>query len=61
MLGRGDILTHAFTGWEGNTVTEYGELRPSVRAARERGALLDIGHGMSGFSLEIARQMLAIG
>ncbi len=61
VLGRGDILTHAFTGWEGNTVTEYGELRPSVRAARERGALLDIGHGMSGFSLEIARQMLAIG
>jgi dihydroorotase len=61
MLGPGDILTHAFTGWEGNAVIEGGALRPSIRAARERGALLDIGHGMSGFSLDVAREMLSLG
>jgi len=62
MLGPGDILTHAFTGWDDNSVLgPDGRLRASVRAARERGAVLDIGHGMSGFSLDVARRMLAEG
>lgn len=61
LLGRGDILTHAFSGWEGNMVVDGGRVRESVLAARERGALLDIGHGMSGFSLDVARAMLANG
>ncbi|KRA24818.1 hypothetical protein ASD65_10580 [Microbacterium sp. Root61] len=61
-LRAGDILTHAFTGWEGNTVLgEDGRVRRSVRAARERGVLLDVGHGMSGFSFEVARRMIAEG
>lgn len=58
-LRAGDILTHAFTGWAGNRVIDdQGRMRPSVRRARERGALLDVGHGMAGFSLEVARRML---
>ncbi len=61
VLGPGDILTHAFSGWAGNTVIEGGVLRPSIRAARDRGVLLDIGHGMSGFSLRTAQAMLALG
>ena len=61
MLQRGDILTHAFTGWAENAIVADGALRPSVRAARQRGVLLDIGHGMSGFSLDVARIMLSLG
>lgn len=61
LLRGGDILTHAFTGWAGNTVVEAGALRASVRAARDRGVLLDIGHGMSGLSLEVARTMVELG
>lgn len=60
-LREGDIITHSFTGWAGNTVVENGALRPSIRAARDRGVLLDIGHGMSGFSIETARQMMHLG
>ncbi|MCU1439340.1 MAG: amidohydrolase [Rhodoglobus sp.] len=61
LLGKGDILTHAFSGWEGNRVILDGRLRDSVRAARDRGALLDIGHGMSGFDPGTARAMLELG
>lgn len=61
VLGKGDILTHAFTGWPDNAIVRDGWLRDSVREARARGALLDIGHGMSGFSANVARDMLALG
>lgn len=60
-LRRGDILTHAFTGWEGNVVHDGTQVRPSVIDAVERGVLLDIGHGASGFSLEVADRMLQAG
>ena len=61
LLRGGDILTHSFSGWEGNTLLANGSLRASVRAARERGVLLDIGHGMSGFSASVARTMIGLG
>lgn len=57
-LRPGDILTHAFTGWEDNRIVVGGRLRPSVREARQRGVLLDIGHGMSGFSSAVARALI---
>lgn len=61
-LAPGDIITHAFTGWQENSIVgERGGLRASVRSARERGVLLDIGHGMSGFSIEVARRLIAEG
>lgn len=61
-LRTGDIITHAFTGWSDNGILDEGSgLRESVREARARGVLLDVGHGMSGFSLEVARRMLADG
>lgn len=59
-LHPGDVLTHAFTGWEDNGILGTdNKLRPSVRAARERGVVLDIGHGMGSFSIDVARHMLA--
>ncbi len=60
-LQPGDILTHAFTGWEGNSVVHDGKIRPSIRAARDRGVILDVGHGMSGFSSTVARTMIELG
>lgn len=61
-LAPGDIITHAFTGWPENCIVlPNGELRASVRAARERGVLLDIGHGMSGFSIGVGRRLIAAG
>lgn len=60
-LRAGDIITHSFTGWEANAVVNKGELRSSIRDARDRGVLLDIGHGMSGFSSTVARTMIDLG
>lgn len=60
-LGPGDILTHAYSGWPGNAIIADGVVRPSVLAARRRGVLLDVGHGMSGFDAAVGRAMVAAG
>jgi len=61
VLGPGDILTHAFSDWPGNAMIADGVVRPSVLAARERGVLLDVGHGMSGFDAAVGRAMVEAG
>jgi dihydroorotase len=42
-------------------MTSDGIIKPEVLAARERGVLFDIGHGMGSFSWKTARAMLAAG
>ena len=42
-------------------VLDGDRVRDSVRAARDRGVLIDIGHGMSGFSSTVARRMIELG
>jgi dihydroorotase len=56
-LRPGDILTHCFRPFPNSPVLG-GRIRPEVIAARERGVLFDIGHGMGSFSFEVARTML---
>lgn len=62
-LQGGDILTHCFTGWAGNTLLDdnTGRPRASAVAARQRGVLFDVGHGASGFDPVVARAMLDAG
>ncbi len=60
-LRKGDILSHCFTGHDQRVVDMHGKLKPAVKAARERGVLLDIGHGEGSFSFRVAEQMLAQG
>ena len=50
LLGEGDIVTHSFHGHETTVVDEAGKVQPEVLDARERGVLLDIGHGLGSFS-----------
>jgi len=57
-LGAGDILTHAYTGWEGNTLVTDSKPRPSFIAAKKRGVLFDIGHGMGGFDSTVAQVLI---
>jgi dihydroorotase len=38
-----------------------GEVRPEMWAARERGVIFDIGHGMGGFGFASTRPMLEAG
>ena len=60
-LRPGDVLTHCFRPFPNSPVLVDGRPREAVFAARERGVLFDIGHGMGSFSFEVARRMLAAG
>jgi dihydroorotase len=60
-LRPGDILTHAFRPFPNAPCTAQGTVKAAVLAARKRGVLFDIGHGMGSFSFKTARAMLANG
>jgi dihydroorotase len=60
-LRPGDILTHCFRPFPNAPMMADGRVRPQVTAARERGVLFDIGHGMGSFAFETGRAMLAQG
>ncbi len=61
LMERGDILSHVFTGNMGNILLEDGSVMPELRAAAERGVVLDIANGRSNLSFEVARQGMAQG
>ncbi len=60
-LRPGDVLTHAFRPFPNAPCTAQGKVKAAVIAARKRGVLFDIGHGMGSFSFKTARAMLANG
>jgi dihydroorotase len=60
-LRPGDVLTHAFRPFPNAPCTAQGTVKPAVLAARRRGVLFDIGHGMGSFAFKTARAMLANG
>lgn len=45
-LRPGDVLTHCFRPFPNAPITGKGKIKPEVIAARERGVIFDIGHGM---------------
>jgi dihydroorotase len=59
-LAEGDVVTHCFHGSEGGSLLDgSGRVIPEARAARERGILFDIGHGVGSFTFRVAREALA--
>jgi dihydroorotase len=60
-LRHGDVLTHAFRPFPNAPCTAQGTVKAAVLAARKRGVLFDIGHGMGSFAFKTARAMLANG
>ncbi len=64
LLRPGDIFTHAFRPFPNSPLTGAGDavqVLPELWEARERGVVIDIGHGMGSFSFESARACLAQG
>lgn len=64
MLSRlrpGDVLTHCYEEQTRSVLEEGGGVRRAVLEARERGILLDVGHGVGSFSLEVAKEALGEG
>jgi len=57
-LRPGDVLTHCFRPFPNSPVNGKGVIKPAVLAARQRGVLFDVGHGMGSFSWATARAML---
>jgi dihydroorotase len=60
-LRPGDVLTHCFRPFPNTPATVQGTVKPAVIAARKRGIIFDIGHGMGSFAFKTARAMLANG
>jgi dihydroorotase len=64
LLRPGDIVTHCFQGRgeERENVTDArGKLLPEVVDARQKGVVMDVGHGGGSFRWEIAEAALAEG
>lgn len=58
LLRPGDILTHVFRGDPNGPLDRHGRVLPEMVEARQRGVWMDLGHGGSSFSWNVARQML---
>jgi len=61
LLRPGDVLTHCFRPYPNAPMHADGRIRDAVIAARARGVLFDVGHGMGSFSWRTAREMTAAG
>jgi dihydroorotase len=61
LLRSGDIVTHSFHGKVGGIFTYGGKVLPALRAALDRGVLLDVGHGRSSFSFTACERALEQG
>jgi dihydroorotase len=57
-LRAGDIVTHMFTVHPGGLLDGNGKLWPQVRAAKESGVLMDVGHGLHNLNFDVARKVL---
>jgi len=60
-LRTGDIATHIFNGNAEQVLGRDGRVRPDVRAARERGVVLDIGHASIHCDVKVAQRAIAEG
>lgn len=61
VMDNGDILTHCFRNESNYLLDNHGKVLPELSAARQRGVVLDLGHGAGSFSFDTARKMLGYG
>lgn len=60
LLRPGDVVTYCFHARPGGIVAD-GRVLDCVWAARERGILFDLGHGMDSFNFDVATIAIAAG
>jgi dihydroorotase len=60
-LRPGDILTHCFTGQDMRIIAPDGKVDPQIKALKDQGLVLDVGHGTGSFSYAVAEAMLEQG
>ena len=59
-LRPGDVVTYCFSDCQEGLLAD-GRVRDEVWAARQRGILFDLGHGMGSFSFDVAERAIAQG
>jgi len=60
LLRPGDVLTHAYSG-AGNNTVQNGRLIAAALAAKQRGVIIDVGHGGGSFDYEVAEPAMQQG
>jgi dihydroorotase len=60
LLRPGDVLTHAYSG-AGNNTVQNGKLLPAALEAKQRGVLIDVGHGGGSFDYTVAEPAIEQG
>ena len=60
-LRRGDVLTHCFKPFPNAPIHGDRTIRADMLAARQRGVVFDIGHGLGSLAFETATAMLEQG
>jgi dihydroorotase len=60
LLRPGDVLTHAYSG-AGNNTVQNGTLLPAARAAKQRGVVIDVGHGGGSFDFTVCEPAMQQG
>jgi dihydroorotase len=60
LLRPGDVLTHAYSG-AGNNTVQNGQLLPAARAAKQRGVVIDVGHGGGSFDFTVCEPAMQQG
>jgi dihydroorotase len=61
LMKPGDVVTHCYNRHTLGIIDAAGKIRQSVRDARSRGVLFDVGHGLGSFNFEAAAKALADG
>ena len=61
LMRPGDVVTHCYNRHTLGILDESGKVKRSVRDARARGVLFDVGHGLGSFNFEAAAKALADG
>jgi dihydroorotase len=60
LLRPGDVLTHAYSG-AGNNTVQGGRVLPAALAAKQRGVVIDVGHGGGSFDYTVCEPALQQG
>ena len=58
LIRPGDVVTHCFNTHTLGILDGAGKVKASVRDARSRGVLFDVGHGLGSFNFSAARKAL---
>ncbi len=61
LMKPGDVVTHCYNRHTLGILDGDGKVKQSVREARRRGVLFDVGHGLGSFNFEAAAKALADG